>query len=155
MPVRATNFHGTAVMLGTRGILFVGPSGIGKSMMAFQCLGIARRRGFASALVCDDQVLLHGEEARVIATCPSSIAGLLELRGSGIIRMDHVEQADLDLVVQVVCLADADRLPPEQERWRPAEDIDLPLVRIANTAPDPLLVIGGVMAEWRSDPLFW
>ena len=36
------NIHATAVVLGTRGILFTGPSGSGKSMLAFACIAANR-----------------------------------------------------------------------------------------------------------------
>jgi serine kinase of HPr protein (carbohydrate metabolism regulator) len=148
------NLHATAIVVGTRGLLFTGPSGAGKSMMAFNCLAMAGRHGVFSALIADDQVFVSGSGGRVIATCPPAIAGMMELRGSGIVRMENVESATLDLVIRVVSLADADRLPPEHERF-PIAGEELPLVRIANTASDPLAVIGALIPSWRSERPFW
>jgi serine kinase of HPr protein (carbohydrate metabolism regulator) len=142
-------------VVGDRGILFVGASGIGKSMMAFQCLTIARRRGSPSALIADDQVLMSREGAQIIGTCPAPIAGMMELRGSGIVHLEHVERAAIDLVVEVVSPGATERLPPQRERWNLDAIGELPLVRVANAAPDPLAVIGALLPEWRGDPLFW
>lgn len=149
------NVHGTAIVVSGRGLIFIGPSGIGKSMMAFNCLAIARRAGVFSALISDDQVFLTPHQDRIIATCPPSIAGLMELRGSGIVRMDHVQSFALDLAVQPVPVPGAERLPPENEYWEIGNIGRLPQVRIANTASDPLAVIGALMPAWRQESPFW
>ncbi len=149
------NVHGTAIVVGGRGLIFIGPSGIGKSMMAFACLAIARRAKAFSALIADDQVFLSQQDGRIFATCPPSITGLMELRGSGIVRMDHVSPAPLDLAVQLVSAPGTERLPPEDERWQIGDIGSLPLVRIANTATDPLAVIGALLPAWRQETPFW
>jgi serine kinase of HPr protein (carbohydrate metabolism regulator) len=41
----------------------------------------------------------HG---RVVATAPSTIAGLLEMRGLGLVRMEHEASAVIRLVVDLV-----------------------------------------------------
>lgn len=149
------NVHGTAIVVGERGLIFLGPSGIGKSMMAFTCLAIARRAGAFSTLISDDQVFLDQKDDRIVATCPPSITGLMELRGSGIVRMDHVQSAPLDLAVHLVSSPGAERLPPENEHWQIEGFSRLPLVRISNTAADPLAVIGALMPAWRQEAPFW
>lgn len=149
------NIHATAIVVGDRGLLFVGPSGIGKSMMAFNCLSIARRQNVRSLLVADDQVFVSRDSNRIVATCPPAIAGMIELRGSGIVTMDHITTAPMDLAIQVVSLADCERLPPENEEFQLENIGALPLVRIANTVPDPLAVIGALLPAFRDDPLFW
>jgi serine kinase of HPr protein (carbohydrate metabolism regulator) len=152
---KALNIHATAIRIGQRGILFTGRSGAGKSMMAFHCLATARRQNVACALVADDQVFMTIEGGRMIATCPPNIAGMLELRGSGIVRIDHVASAAIDLAVQVVSLADDERLPPADETFPVGEIGSLPLVRIAGTAPDPLAMIGALVPAWREEVPFW
>ena len=89
------NIHATAIVIGTTGILFVGPSGAGKSSAALQCIYEARMRGLSAALVSDDQVLVSEEDGRLIARAPASIAGLIEVRGAGIVRMETVGEAVL------------------------------------------------------------
>ena len=149
------NVHGTAIVVGERGLIFIGPSGIGKSMMAFTCLAIARRAKAFSALIADDQVFVGQRDNRIVADCPPSITGLMELRGSGIVRMDHVNSAPLDLAVQLISVAEAERLPPDNECWQIGDIGKLPLVRIANNATDPLAVIGALMPTWRQEEPFW
>jgi serine kinase of HPr protein (carbohydrate metabolism regulator) len=150
-----TNVHATAIVVGTRGLLFVGPSGIGKTMMAFTCLAAARRQGAVSFLIADDQVLLSRDGDRIIASCPPSIAGLMEIRGSGIVKVDHLESAPIDLAVQVISLAEAERIPPENEQFQTAEIGALPLVRVADKAPSPLAIIGALIPGWRAETPFW
>ncbi|MBB4351431.1 MULTISPECIES: HPr kinase/phosphorylase [Rhizobiaceae] len=149
------NVHGTAIVVGERGLIFIGPSGVGKSMMAFTCLAIARRAKAFSALISDDQVFLTQQQERIVATCPPSISGLMELRGSGIVRMDHVGSAPLDLAIQLVPVSEAERLPPENESWQIGDIGSLPLVKMANNVADPLAVIGGLLPAWRQETPFW
>ncbi|WP_105386274.1 HPr kinase/phosphorylase [Neorhizobium alkalisoli] len=141
MNAGALNIHATAVVLGTRGILFTGPSGAGKSMLAFACIAAARRQGAFAALVADDQVFISGHGERLVASRPDAIAGLIELRGSGIAQVDSIPAAVLDLTVAVISRPGSERLPPENERFSIAGLGELPLVRIWQGTPDPLAIL--------------
>src|ERR1700751_298914 len=81
--------HGSCVARDGAGVLLVGPSGAGKSDLALRLLG----RGFG--LVADDQVDVLGG----IARAPGALAGLLEVRGLGIVRLPYLSQAKLNLVI--------------------------------------------------------
>lgn len=83
--------HATCIALDGRGVLLRGAPGAGKSDLALRLI-----EGGA-ALVADDQVALAGEGGRLIASPPAAIAGLLEVRGLGIVSMDHVPQCPVDL----------------------------------------------------------
>lgn len=148
------NVHATAVVIGTRGILFVGPSGTGKSALAFTCLALARREGAYAALVADDRVLLSRAGAALVARCPPSISGLMELRGSGIVSVESVTAAVLDVAVQVVSLGEAERLPPENEQYVVDPVGCLPLVRIWNKASDPLAHLAALCPELQGQRPF-
>ncbi len=154
MNAGAHNIHATAVVLGTRGILFTGPSGSGKSMLAFTCVAAARRQGAFAALVADDQVFIsrHGEQ--LVASRPDAIAGLIELRGSGIARVDSIPAAVLDLAVAVIPQPESERLPPENERFSIAGLGELPLVRIWQGTPDPLAVLTAFAADLHGEMPF-
>ncbi len=81
------------------GVLLLGPPGSGKSDLVLRLLD----RGFQ--LVADDRVEIHGREA----CAPAALAGLLEVRGLGILRLPYLERARLELAV---CLGGpATRLP--------------------------------------------
>lgn len=148
------NIHATAIVIGTRGVLFTGPSGSGKSMLAFSCIAAARRQGAFAALVADDQVRVSRHDNHLLATRPEAIAGLIELRGSGIAHVESVSVAALDLAVDVISLPESERLPPENERFQiPGVGI-LPLVRIWRGAPDPLAVLAAFTPDFHGEMPF-
>jgi serine kinase of HPr protein (carbohydrate metabolism regulator) len=139
------NIHATAIVIGTRGLLFVGPSGSGKSKLAFACIATSRRRGSFAALIADDRVVITRAGDRLVASCPPSITGLLELRGSGIVQIETVASAVLDLAVTVISLPHSDRLPSDNERFDIAGMGDLPLLRIDRDSSTPLAVLAALM----------
>ena len=120
LPLR---LHGTCVARDGAAVLIVGPPGAGKSDLALRLLG----RGFV--LVADDQVEIHEGRARP----PAALAGLLEVRGLGIIRLGYA--SDIQLKVVIALTEQVDRLP-EPERH---ESLDLPMLRVhaaGASAPD-------------------
>lgn len=126
----ALNVHGTAIVIGTTGLLFVGPSGTGKSAVALHCIGEARARGLFAALVSDDQVLVSEAGGRLIARAPASIAGLAELRGAGIVGVETIEAAVLRRAIRPVEPPFSERLPPEGETVEILPFRPLPLTRL-------------------------
>lgn len=138
------NVHGTAIVIGTTGFLFVGGSGAGKSSLAHACVTAARSRGLFSALVSDDQVFLSLRSERVLAEAPPTIAGLIELRGVGIVATEHISPALMQFAVMPVDLSKAPRLPDEGDYHEVVPGIALPLLRLPVTAIDPL---GLLMAQ--------
>jgi len=115
--------HASAAARDGAGVLLLGGPGAGKSDLVFRLLS----QGFT--LIADDQVLLHG----TYASAPPHIAGLLEVRGIGIVRLPHTDAS----IVLAVQLGAGDRLP-EPRRCR---DIDVPLVTIdPRAASAPLRV---------------
>ena len=118
------NIHATALVLGDRGILIAGPSGSGKTTLALTLIDrFLSRRQFAR-LVGDDQLLVAARGGRLLVSCPSTIAGLAEIRGLGPRPLPAIASAVIDLVVRLVQEADAPRLPdPASET---TAGIDLP-----------------------------
>jgi len=118
---KVTRVHGTCVARDGAGVLLLGAPGAGKSDLALRLLA----RGFE--LVADDQVIIEDGAAHA----PTTLAGLLEVRGLGILRMPYVAKARIALAVD---LAEADRLPAPARH--PA--LDVPLVRVrGDTASAP------------------
>lgn len=132
------NIHATAIIVDGIGLLFVGPSGAGKSALAFDCIAEARISGKPAALISDDRVIISRQNGHIIGHGPASIRGLLELRHSGIVRMEWVEQAPLHYAIMPVVSAEADRLPPEHEQFEVARDIQLPAIRVPRPVRFPL-----------------
>ena len=97
-----SNIHGTGLMLGTTGLLLRGPSGSGKSTLALALLDRWEGRGQAARLVSDDRIDLMADGPGLRMQAPSAIAGLIELRGRGIVARPHLESAPLHLVIDLV-----------------------------------------------------
>jgi len=105
------NIHGTGVLLGTTGVLLRGPSGSGKSVLALLLLDEFAARGEPALLVGDDRVDIEAIGGTLFMHGPKAIAGMIELRGRGIINRSYAMDARVDLVVDLV---DAmERMPEE------------------------------------------
>ena len=100
------------------GVLLIGPSGSGKSDLALRLLS----RGFE--LVADDCVDIEDG----IAAPPPALAGLLEVRGLGIVRLPYASTARLALVAELG-VAD-ERLPAPGHH----AGLGLALIRLDPTA---------------------
>lgn len=100
-----TRVHGTTVALDGAGILLRGPSGSGKSDLALRLIDAGAR------LVADDQTELWRRGDAVMARCPATIAGQIEVRGLGILRFPHLAEAPLGLVVDLIAPDAVERLP--------------------------------------------
>ncbi|WP_275786827.1 HPr kinase/phosphorylase [Pararhizobium gei] len=130
MTGQAPNLHATAIVLGTQGFLFVGPSGAGKTTLALSCLTAARANMIYASLIADDQVLISIYDGLIIARRPASIAGLAEIRGAGIVTINSIPAARLDFAVLPVKAPFEPRLPPDGETWTLAAGACLPLLRL-------------------------
>jgi serine kinase of HPr protein (carbohydrate metabolism regulator) len=138
--------HGTALVVGTTGLMLVGPSGAGKSSVALRLLSGARRDGHFAALLSDDQVFIDAVNDRLIATAPPAIKGMIELYGSGIGRIETIDQMVLHLAVQPVAADSSNRIPEKNQRWSPFEGAVLPLVCIDRVAADPFGILRALLA---------
>ena len=97
--------HATTVALAGRGILLRGPSGSGKSDLALRLIDAGAR------LVADDQSRVWRDGDALLAASPPTIAGMIEVRGVGIVRLDPLPAARLILVVDLVAADRIERLP--------------------------------------------
>lgn len=97
--------HGACVMVAGVGVLLRGPSGRGKSDLALRLIDEG------AALVADDQVTLARDGDAVVASAPQALAGLLEARGVGLMRLPAAEAVRLALVVDLVAAPEVERLP--------------------------------------------
>jgi len=96
------NVHGTGLLLGSTGVLLRGPSGAGKSVLALSLLDRWEGRGLPAFLVADDRVDLVQTGHDLSMKAPESLAGLIELRGRGIVQRPHRSPVTLHLVIDLV-----------------------------------------------------
>ena len=121
--------HASTVAVDGRAVLITGASGAGKSDLCLRLLD----RGFT--LVSDDQTIVRRHGDRLLATAPATIAGKLEIRGIGIVQMDHITDVPVALLVDLV--SEIQRLP-DPSRERPILGVAIPLISIdAKTASAP------------------
>ena len=103
--------HASAVLVGARAILIRGPSAAGKSRLAWELIEASRNSAVRFArLVGDDRVHLQSAGGRLLVRPAEALAGMIELRGVGILRRDHEPCAVVGLVVDLAA-TDAERLP--------------------------------------------
>ncbi|MSP68420.1 MAG: serine/threonine protein kinase [Alphaproteobacteria bacterium] len=115
--------HATCVELAGIGVLLVGPSGCGKSDLALRLID------GGATLVADDQVALERRDGRLLARAPDRLAGLLEVRGLGILRLNCRDQAGVGLAVELVAAGAVERMrAPAARRF---EGVAVPLVTLA------------------------
>lgn len=105
------NIHGTGVLVGTTGVLLRGAPGSGKSVLALLLLDAFETLGQPALLVGDDRVDIEVIGGTLFMHGPANIAGMIELRGRGIINRPYTMNARVDLIVDLV---DAmERMPEE------------------------------------------
>jgi len=97
--------HATAVAIGGRAVLLRGPSGSGKSDLALRLIDAGAR------LVADDQTRIWRDGDVLLARAPKPIAGLIEVRGVGIVRVESLPLARLALIADLVAVQHVERLP--------------------------------------------
>ena len=101
---RRVLLHASCVDLAGTGVLLLGPSGCGKSDLALRLIDGGAR------LVADDRPTIERCGERLIARAPEPITGLIEVRGLGIMRVEHCPASALGLVV-ALCATPPPRLP--------------------------------------------
>jgi serine kinase of HPr protein (carbohydrate metabolism regulator) len=127
----ATTVHASAVLVGARAVLIRGPSGAGKSRLALDLIETARTGALRFArLVGDDRVFLEPANGRVLVRPPAALAGLIEVRGAGIRRLDHEPTAVVGLVVDLAA-TDAERLPGADGQEVVIAGVSLPRLAVA------------------------
>jgi HPr kinase/phosphorylase len=97
--------HATAIAIDGRALLLRGAPGSGKSDLALRLIDAG------ACLVADDQCELYRRGDSVIVRAPVTIAGLLEVRGVGLFRLDELAEAPVALLIDLVPPEGVERLP--------------------------------------------
>ena len=120
------NIHASCVLLGDAGkafgapadagVLLLGESGKGKSDLALRLI----ERG--AKLVADDRCDLSARDGALYARAPNALAGLIEVRGAGIIALPFATEARIALAVEMMDEGYVPRMP-QPERYMPPPEL--------------------------------
>jgi hypothetical protein len=88
--------HASCVQIDGVGIVLLGASGAGKSDFALRLIDAG------ALLVADDQLQVEAGETGLVGRPAEALAGLLEVRGIGILRLPYCRVSPLGLVVELV-----------------------------------------------------
>jgi HPr kinase/phosphorylase len=107
--------HATAVAIAGEAVLIRGEPGSGKSTLALQLVempgtGLGEKL-LQAGLIADDQTVLTAGQGRLWCSAPLALAGLLEVRGLGIVKVPVSGPAPLRMVVDLEAANAAPRLP--------------------------------------------
>lgn len=99
--------HASAAAWDGNAVLITGAAGRGKSTLTLQLLA------YGCSLIADDATQLQATQGELFASCPPSLAGLIEARGTGLLNATPLQQAPVALCVDLDQV-ETERLPP----WR-------------------------------------
>ena len=137
--------HASAVVVGDRGILIRGPSSSGKSSLA---LGLIDDPRLGAELLADDRLVLLAIPDGLIARAPTPLKGLIEVRGIGIVRAAHVDEAKIALCVDLRRLDDCPRYPAIEERYVTLLGQSIPRLALPIGIADGVIRVRIALREW-------
>ncbi len=137
----SSTIHASAVLVGSKAALIRGPSGSGKSLLAWNLIEAGVRGALPFArLVADDRAYVEPCAGRLVVRPPDELAGLLEIHGLGIRRIAYEPVAAVGLVVDLTA-ADADRMPGRAAATADISGVSLPRIAVAADTPALPLVL--------------
>ncbi|WP_078059418.1 HPr kinase/phosphorylase [Tropicimonas marinistellae] len=103
-----TILHASCVAVDGRALLVLGASGSGKSTVALDLISLG------ATLVADDRTVVRSDTSGLIVSPPSPIAGRIEARNVGLLRLPYCAEAELVLALDLD-RTEEHRLPPRRE----------------------------------------
>ena len=143
--------HASAVLVGPKAVVIRGPSGSGKSRLAWDLL-IAATQGLVpfARLVADDRAYLENHAGRLVVRPAQSLAGMIEIRGLGIRKVEVEPLAVVGLIVDLDA-ADGARHPEKASAKTVVEGVTLPRLGVAAGTAGLPLVLAAVCTPSASD----
>lgn len=91
------NIHANCVDIDGKGILILGAPGSGKSDLSLRLI-----HRFAARLVADDRCEIERKGEKLFVKAPINLAGLMEVRGLGIIKFPYQTSTEIKIVIELV-----------------------------------------------------
>lgn len=101
--------HASCVAISGKGVLIAGPPGAGKSDLALRLIDEGAQ------LVADDQTELSLEDGMLYAAAPATIAGLMEIRHVGLMRLPQAGKTPVALYIDLSTPEEKLERMPEEE----------------------------------------
>jgi HPr kinase/phosphorylase len=144
MSAASLTVHASAVLVGDRAVLVRGPSGAGKSRLVLELIWAGQAGPLdAAMLIGDDRVHLEARDNRLWVRPAPQLAGLIEVRGLGIRRLDHAASAIVGWVVDLDA-PDAARLPEPSALRAVIEGVELSRIPVGSGFPALPLVLAAL-----------
>ena len=136
-----STIHASAVLVGAKAVLIRGPSGSGKSLLAWNLLQAASHGDLPFArLVADDRAYVEAHGSRVVVRPAPQLAGMIEVHGLGIRRLEYEPMAAIGWVIDLAA-PDGGRMPGKEARETTVLGAVLPRLPVAaGTAALPLVL---------------
>ena len=143
-----STIHASAVLAGPKAVLIRGPSGSGKSLLAWNLVNAASQGLLTfTRLVGDDRLQVAAQSRQLLARPAQALSGLIEVHGLGIRRLPFESVAVVGLVVDLAA-ADAARLPAAGATTTSIEGVTV--ARLAVAAE--MVALPMVLAALRTSP---
>jgi len=147
-----SSIHATCIAFGKTGVLIRGQSGSGKSSLALRLMdsegyGLGSKL-MGATLVGDDQVLLWVSGKRLSASPAPRLAGLIEVRGVGILKTKHKRRVHIKLVVDLKPAVSIERLPDEHDTVE-LEGISVPRIHLDASTPHAPAALRAALGRLR------
>lgn len=137
-----STIHASAVLAGPKAVLIRGPSGSGKSLLAWNLINAA-----SSRLVGDDRVQVIAQSDQLLVRPAPELSGLIEIHGLGIRRLPFESIAVVGWVVDLAA-SDAARLPAAEAATAWIAGVTVPRLAVA----PGMAVLPMVLAALRTSP---
>jgi serine kinase of HPr protein (carbohydrate metabolism regulator) len=126
-----STIHASAVLVGARAILIRGPASSGKSQLAWNLITVAAQGALPFArLVADDRAYVERYSGQLLVRPAPALAGMIEIHGLGIRRIEFEPVAVVGLVVDLAA-TDAARYPDVDAAKTSLAGVTLPRLAVA------------------------
>lgn len=131
MAAQDPTIHASAVLVGAKAALIRGPAGSGKSQLVWNLITASAQGALPFArLVADDRAHVESHSGRLVVRPAPALAGMIEVHGLGIRRIEFEPVAVVGLVVDLAA-EDAARLPEPKLATAQIAGIALPRLAVA------------------------
>jgi HPr kinase/phosphorylase len=126
-----STIHASAVLVGAKAVLIRGPSGSGKSWLAWDLVQAGDRGDLPfSRLVADDRAYVEAHSSRVLVRPAPQLAGMIEIHGLGIRRLANEPIATIGWVIDLAS-PDGARMPDKEAKETAVLGVALPRLSVA------------------------